>query len=232
MALPLYLALTAGEFQNCSPLPEHTAWMACHYSPYGLGLSNCPKELPSDAMLILNDRTPPQGHDPDIILHQLQDLEAAIHYKYILLDFQRPDSSENAAVAKALTSAFFCPVGVSELYAQELECPVFLPPVPPHMPLRGHLAPWQGREIWLEAALVGETATVTERGSIFSSLSPPPPADTPLTDPALHCHYQIETGNDHIDFKLWRTREDLDRLLEEGEKHGITAAIGLWQELN
>jgi hypothetical protein len=136
MALPLYLALTAGEFQNCSPLPEHTAWMACHYSPYGLGLSNSPRQLPEGAMLILNDRTPPLGHDPDIILHQLQDLEAAIHYKYILLDFQRPDSPENAAVAKALTSALSCHVGVSELYAQELECPVFLPPVPPHIPLR------------------------------------------------------------------------------------------------
>ena len=232
MALPLYLALTAEEFQNCSPLPEHTAWMACHYSPYGLGLSNSPRQLPEGAMLILNDRTPAQGHDPDLILHQLQHLEAAIHYKYILLDFQRPDSSENAAVAKALTSAFFCPVGVSELYAQELECPVFLPPVPPHISLREHLAPWQGREIWLEAALGGETVTVTDAGSYFSPLLSTELPDSTMADSALHCHYHIRTYDDHIDFTLWRTRENLTNLLREAETLGVTLAVGLWQELN
>jgi hypothetical protein len=232
MALPLYLALTAGEFQNCSPLPEHTAWMACHYSPYGLGLSNSPRQLPEGAMLILNDRTPAQGHDPALIASQTEECARRFRCSRILLDFQRTDSVENLAVARAVLSAASCPVGVSDIYAKELDCPVFLPPVPPHTALDNYLAPWRGREIWLEAALAGETATVTEQGSIFSSLSPPPPADISLTDPTLHCHYQIETGNDYIAFKLWRTREDLDLLLEEGEKHGITAAIGLWQELN
>ena len=102
MALPLYLALTMAEFHNCSRLPEHAAWMACHYSPYGLGLSNLPRELPERGMLILNDRTPAQGHDPERILRQLTELAEILHYKYILLDFQRPDSPENAAVAKAI----------------------------------------------------------------------------------------------------------------------------------
>lgn len=232
MALPLYLALTMAEFQNSSALPEHTAWMACHYAPYGLGLSNLPRKLPDGAMLILNDRTPAQGHDPERILRQLTELAETLHYKYILLDFQRPDSPENAAVAKALTAASLCPVGVSELYAEKTECPVFLPPAAPHVPLAEHLAPWRGREIWLEAALGGEVITVTEQGSAISSLSASDVPETALEDPALHCHYRCKTFDDHINFTLWRTKDDLAVLLREAEALGVAQAIGLWQELN
>lgn len=231
MALPLYLALTAAEFQFCSLLPERAAWMACHYSPYGLGLSNLPRELPEGAMLILNDRTPALGHDPEQILRQLEEANHSLHYKYILLDFQRPDSAENAAIASALVAAALCPVGISELYAQALDCPVFLPPIPPHVPIKEHLAPWQGREIWLEAALNGEVITVTEKGSSVVPLSPGEIPEPALEDPALHCHYHIRTYDDHIDFALWRSRENLQVLLREAESQGVTLAVGLWQEL-
>ena len=232
MALPLYLALTAAEFQFCSCLPECAAWMACHYSPYGLGLSNLPRELPEGAMLILNDRTPVQGHDPEGIIRQLEEAKHTLHYKYILLDFQRPDSAENATVASALVAANICPVGVSEPYARALDCPVFLPPAPPHVPLTEHLAPWQGRKIWLEAALGGEVITVTEKGSTAAPLSPGEIPETVLEDPALHCHYHIRVYDDRINFALWRTRENLTGLLEQAENLGVTLAVGLWQELN
>ena len=231
MALPLYLGMTAAEFQKCSPLPEHGAWMACHYSPYGLGLSNCPRQLPEGAMLILNDRTPAQGHDPDLIACQLLELEASLHYKYILLDFQRPGSPENTAVVKAILSAPPCPVGVSSLYAGNLTCPVFLPPVPPHVPIADHLSPWRGREVWLEASLGGEVITVTDKGSVLTALSATIP-ETNQEDQNLHCHYHIRTYTDHIDFTLWRTGEDLVALLQESESLGVTLAVGLWQELN
>ena len=232
MALPLYLGMTAAEFQKSSTLPEHSAWMACHYSPYALGLSNIPTQLPENAMLILNDRTPAQGHDPDLILRQVTELAETLHYKYILLDFQRPDSAENQAVAQALSANLRCPVGVTPLYAKGLDCPVFLPPVPPHVPIKEHLVPWQGREIWLEAALGGEIISVTESGS---TISPLPSAEVPTKapeDPGLHCHYQIRTHNNHIDFTLWRTRENLSALLQQAEDLGVTKAVGLWQELN
>ena len=231
MALPLYLAMTAAEFQKCSLLPEYGAWMACHYSPYGLGLSNLPRYLPEGAMLILNDRTPARGHDPECIACQLQALEESLHYKYILLDFQRPDSLENASVAKAILSALSCPVGVSESFARELTCPVFLPPPPPHVPLAEHLATWQGREIWLEAALESEVITVTEKESTQSSLATPF-AEDGLEDTGLHCRYRIRAYEDRIDFTLWRTGEDLFALLREAEALGVTLSVGLWQELN
>lgn len=232
MALPLYLAMTAAEFQNCSHLPEYAAWMACHYSPYGLGLSNCPKKLLENAMVILNDRTPAQGHDPEAIRRQLRELRDVLHYKYLLLDFQRPNSPENAAVAQALVTGLECPVGVSELYAQEGNCPVFLPPVPPHVPLGEYLSPWQGREIWLEAGLLGETITVTDKGSTISPLPSADGLETTLEDPQLHCHYCIQTYDDRIDFTLWRTKGDLSGLLQQAEALGVTLAVGLWQELN
>jgi len=232
MALPLYLALTAAEFQNCSVLPDHPAWMACHYSPYGLGLSNLPRDLPEGAMLILNDRTPAQGHTPDRILRQLTELADTLHYKYVLLDFQHLDSPENAAVAKTIISEFSCPVGISEPYARELACPVFLSPVPPHIPPAEYLSPWQGREVWLEAALGGEVITVTTSGSTVSPLLSAEIPETGLEDPSLHCHYLTRICDDHIEFMLWRTREDLAGLLQEAESLGVTLAVGLWQELN
>ena len=183
-------------------------------------------------MLILNDRTPPQGHDPEVIARQLKELADTLHYKYILLDFQRPDLPENAAVAKALAAASPCPVGISELYARELTCPVFLPPVPPHVPPGEYLSPLQGREIWLEAALGGRIITVTEKGSVYSPLASTKALETAMEDMVLHCHYHIRTYDDHIDFTLWRTKDDLQELLREAESLGVTLAVGLWQELN
>ena len=123
-------------------------------------------------------------------------------------------------------------MGVLETYARELECPVFLPPPPPHVPLQEYLAPWQGREIWLEAALDGEVITVTEKGSVSSPLPPAEIPENSLEDPALHCHYRSKTFDDRIDFTLWRTRDDLTNLLREAESLGVTLAVGLWQELS
>lgn len=232
MALPLYLALTATEFQKCSSLPEHVAWMACHYSPYGLGLSNLPRELPQSAMLILNDRTPPHSHNPDLIARQLKELVDTFQCGSILLDFQHPDLTENAAVVKAVTTALSCPIGVSELYARDLPCAVLLPPVPPHVPLEEYLSPWQGREIWLEIAPGGEVITVTDQGSSVSPLSSTELPEAAPEDPALHCHYHIRTFDDRIDFTLWRTKDDLTALLQQAEALGVTHAVGLWQELS
>ena len=230
MALPLYLALTAAEFDGCSPLPERIAWMACHFSPYGTGLSNRPADLPEGAMLILNDRTPIHGHDPELILRQLSDVVAEQKSGCVLLDFQQPNSEESAALARFLTENLSCAVGVSELYARELNCPVFLPPVPLDVPLEVHLAPWQGREVWLEAALDGITLTLTEEGCTTALLPDHPQKGQ--RDTRLHCRYAVDTDVSCARFHLWRSPEDLDTLLSQAENLGVTRAVGLWQELD
>ena len=232
MALPLYLALTAAEFQNCSSLPGHTAWMACHYSSYGLGLSNRPQTLPKGSMLILNDRTPPMGHNPELITRQLSESVSTFQCGSVLMDFQRPDIAENSAVVRELVAALPCPVGVSEPYAHGLDCPVFLPPIPPHISLEEFLSPWRGREVWLEAALVGEVITVTEQGAVFESAPSTGQAEHCLADKKLHCHYRIEPEETRIRFHLFRTQEDLAQLLSAAESQGVTQAVGLYQELS
>lgn len=229
MALPLYLARTAAEFSHRVQPQEKLAWMACHFSSYGLGLSNCPYELPPGSMLIVNDRIPLHGHDPKTVVQELECMAEELQAACILLDFQRPGCGETARMAQAITSALSVPVAVSELYAGALDCPVFLPPVPADVSVETHLAPWQGREIWLEAALEGITWTVTEQGSRPGPLPRIP--DRGLENADLFCHYRVECFDDRAEFSIWRTRADLDALLEKANRLGVTQAVGLWQEL-
>ena len=74
MVLPLYLAMTAAEIRANTDFPPNIGYMACHFSPYGTGLSNCPAHLPEGSMLILNDRTPVYGHCPERIAQQLMEM--------------------------------------------------------------------------------------------------------------------------------------------------------------
>lgn len=231
MALPLYLAMTAAEMQENTPLPSKFAYMACHFSPYGTGLSNLPAWLPEGSMLILNDRTPICGHDSELICTQLWESIERWHCSSLLLEFQRPGCDEITILAEQLIRALPCPVGLSDAYAAEFSCPVFLPPPPLDEPLERYLAPWRNREIWLDAALDGLQLTLTTEGCKASPI-PYPILSEGFIDEKLHCHYQIQTAADFAEFALWRIREDLDTLLAEAEKLGVTQAIGLWQELN
>lgn len=231
MAFSCYLAMTAAEFRANPVLPPEIAWMACHFSSYGTGLSNCPEALPKGAMVILNDRTPVHGHDPALIAAELKEIVELQPVSAVLLDFQRPGSEETAAIAKAVVGALPCPTAVSDLYAKGLDCPVFLPPPPLHCPLEAHLAPWAGREIWLEAALDAEAITVTANGTQFTPLSPGDLPDTGHVEETLHCRYQIAQMQDRIRFSLFRTPEMLRSLLHAAESLGVTQAVGLFQEL-
>lgn len=232
MAIHPFLAMTAAEIRTVSDFPPKIAWMACHFSPYCTGLSNLPRELPPGSLLILDDITPIHGHDPEEIGGQLTERVEKLECSGVLLDFQRPDCEETAALAKHLAGTLPCPVGVSEPYAGELDCPVFLPPAPPDVPLVEYIAPWSGREVWLEMALDGEVISLTEQGA---ETAPLPWGETfagGFAQERLHCHYRIETDDNSARFTLWRTREDLEGLLEDAEKFGVTTAVGLYQELH
>ena len=231
IAINGYLDMTAAEIEHSTPLPPNVAWMACHFSPYTRGLSNRPKELPPGAMLILNDITPIHGHDPEEVAAQLGARAEALECGGVLLDFQRPGSEETAALVQHLPAALPCPVAVSEPYAADLDCPVFLPPVPHHVPLQEYLAPWQGREIWLEMALDSEVITLTPEGAAIAPLPPEEQFDGGHWEETLHCHYHIQIEEEQARFTLFRSREDLDALLEEAESLGVTTAVGLYQEL-
>ena len=232
MALMPFLAMTAAEMRDVSTFPPQIAWMACHFSPYGLGLTNLPKELPPGSLLIVDDVTPPCRHDPALIGDQLSVCVESFQCSGVLLDFQRAGCGETHNLARRLASTLPCPAAVSEPYAQNLDCPVLLPPVPLSVPLEAHLSPWEGREIWLELGLDGEILTLTEQGCEVATLPCPDWDAEGFADEVLHCHYTIETTEKSAGFTLWRTMNDLADLLVKAEELGIVGAVGLYQELH
>lgn len=229
MAIPLYLAMTGMEAIYASVMPPKMAWLSCLFSPYSMGVSNLPKQLPPDALLILSDRTPIYGHDPHLIRSQLEEVITRFSCSGLLLDFQMPGSDELKKLAKFLLE-LPCPVAVSEAYARDLPCPVFLPPVPPDTTSESYLSPWSGREIWLEMALDVMAVEVTEQGIRRREALAYELPSAPFYDEALCCHYGI-TVSDRITFHLQRQRSDLDTLLARAEASGVTKAVGLYQEL-
>ncbi len=232
MDLPLYLAMTAYEIARANPCPTHCAYMACHFSSYAAGLSGFPRSLPEGAILILNDRIPVLGHDPALICKQLHSCAEQHHVSAILLDLQRPNEVQTQIIVQKILDTAACPVAVSHLYAKDLPCPVFVPVPPLDCSLESHLAAWDGREIWLEAAIGEQILTVTEKGCKSSNLSSYFTKNVSFDEPKLHCQYGIEIYPDKIEFSLHRTYKELLSLLEEAKKCGITKAVGLYQQLH
>lgn len=232
MAIAPFLAMTAAEMYSVSELPDKIAWMACHFSPYGLGLSNLPKELPAGSLLMVDDMTPPHGHDPVRIAGQLSACVESLQCCGVLLDFQRGGCKETLVIAEYLSEALPCPVVVSESYAHNLSCPVFLSPLPPSAALETYLLPWKDREIWLDLGTDGECIILTESGAEAQALPYPDMHSPGFHDSSLCCHYTVQTDEKSAGFTLWRTRNDLKELLAEAETLGVSGAVGLYQELN
>lgn len=230
MGISRYLAITKAEMATFS-LPEGywPGWMACHFSAYGTGLSNFPRKLPSGSMVILNDRTPICGHDHHRIRQQLEQILEENHCSCVLLDFQRPGEPQTQALCEHLAKHLPCPLGVSDLYGEGLPCPVFLAPVPLDQSLDRHLAPWEGREIWLDMAVDAGEFTVTETGSSFQALQPIHQEDG-FFDEGLCCSYKSSIFPDRIQFTLWRDISALEALAAKAEAMGVTKLLGLFQQ--
>jgi len=201
--------------------------MACEFSQSGSGLSNLPSVLPPGSMVMISDAKPLQQHSEDVILTQLQALNA----ESVLLDFQRPYNENLLHLAEQIVMQLDCPVGVSPPYAKNLNCPVFLPPVPLNKTPKAYFAPWDGREIWLDTALDALEILVTTQGSRFTSLPYPTPGKPVFIDPQLHCCYHTTVAEQKVLFTLYRTKETLGSLLASVQKLGVTRCIGLYQEL-
>lgn len=231
MALERFLAMTAAEYGSFSP-KSPIAWMACHFSPYGLGLCNLPESLPDGSILIVDDCTPMCGQDAICVGQQLISWVTQWQIKAVLLDFQRTGNEDAARLVSHLSQVLPCPLAVSQGYASYSTGPVFLPPVPPSVSVQTWMKPWQNREIWLDMALTGETITVTEEGSSTAELFFLHREEPVFHHEGLHCHYCTEVEENCVRFLLHRTPEDLHALLKEAERLGVTTAVGLYQELH
>ena len=231
MALPLYLAMTAAELSQHDQIPQKPAWMACHFSPYSEGVTNIPDKMPEGAVLILNDRMPCQGHCPDLVVQQISDAVRKLECESVLLDFQRPPEPEAEAIVKALVEGLPCPVAVFDSYAKDLDCPVFLPPSPLHLPLAEHLSPWTGREVWLEAALCQEDIVVTSKGVTYVPQFPPDHLEDGFMEESLCCRYRTRISKKEVRFTLYDTHDSLKKKLDLAQTLGVARAVGLFQEL-
>lgn len=227
----IYLAMTAAEIDAAESLPERPAYMACHFSPYGTGLSNFPVRLPENSILMVNDRTPICGHDKELICRQLTQLLEQYRCNWVLLDLQRPDEPESRQLAAYLCDRLEDKIAVSDLYAQGLSCPVFLPPLPVGQSLSDHISPWAGREVWLDICCDAVSITVTGEGSTRSTIPCCDPDELPFCHDALHCGYKTQVFDDRAVFTLCRNATHLPALIKEGKDAGITHFIGLHQEL-
>ncbi len=226
-----YIAMTAAEFHSVKTHPAYPAWMACHFSCYGTGLSNLPTELPEGAMVILNDRTPPAGHDPEYIARQLCALKEEVNFSCILLDFQRQGCEESACIAKHIFQALDCPVAVSEGYAHCTDGPVFVGMPKPNRGITDGITPWKGREIWLEAALETQIARITREGCTLTAMPFSGVPENAETEPELRCRYRAEAFADHALVTLYRDIPQLELLLQDARDMGVAKAIGLYQQL-
>ena len=216
---------------RCPQLPPKTAYMSCHFSPYGIGLSNLPRSLPPGSALMLTDRTPIWEHDPGQIAKQLAQCVQQHACSGVLLDLQRPEQPSALPIIAAVLETLPCPVVVSESYAAHFPCPVLVSPPPLWTPLSQHLTPWQGRQIWLEAALDAATVTVDAHGSHYLPCPYLPPENCHRDD-ALHIAYQTELQEAAAVFHLYRDKEELNALLTEAAALGVQEYIGLYQQLN
>lgn len=230
MPIALKLAMTGAEMAGNSVFPDHAAWMACHFSSSGSGLSNLPRWLPPDSLLILDDSTPIHDHDPERIAVELGECVQRLQCAGLLLDFQRPGEEQTRTLTEYLCRTLPFPVVVSDSYADGLDCGVFVSPVPPDTSMDTWLSRWSGQEIWLDTTMEGLEIALTEKGA---KSAPLPPWESPcdgLEDQKLHCHYRISLRENSAVFTLWRTREDIAAQLEEAEALGVKAAVGLYQE--
>ena len=223
MATERYLAMRLAEFDPNGEIPQKTAWMVCPFSPEW----TTPPALAPGSLLILTDEQIPVDADWEQILQAVQAMDCG----GVVLDFQKPKAEQTAAFAAQLTASLPCPVAVSEAYAAGLDCPVFLSPCPHHVPLQEHLAPWAGREIWLDLAVDAEIITLTAEGAVIAPVVPEESPPLCHREERLHCHYSIETGTDFARFTLCRTKEDVDNLQLAAEALGVHTFVGLRQEL-
>lgn len=230
MPIAHYLAMTAAEMAGNSAFPHHAAWMACHFSPSGNGLSNLPNWLPPGCLLILDDNTPIHDHDPERIASELRACMERLQCVRLLLDFQRPGIEQTRKLAEYLCGALSFPVVVSDAYATGLDRGVFVSPIPPDEAIASRLARWRGREIWLDTTMDGLEIVLTEKGAKSAPLPHQAFPDYGLEDRMLHCHYQISLKENSAVFTLWRTKSDISAQLEDAEALGVTAAVGLYQE--
>lgn len=231
MDFSIYIAFLPAQWNKMHTLRKRAAWLGCRLSPYGDGITGLPPALPEKSMLILTDETPPQGHDPERVARELTENAMILGADRILLDFQRDNLQENRDIAKMVLRYSEIPVGITEQYGKDLDCPVFLSPPPLWTPLEEKAAAWAGRELWLEAVTESALVTVTQKGSRYEPGDFPLPEDSPVHE-RLCLRYRMERSERQQRFTLSRDAGMVRKLLKQAEGLGFTVGVGLFESID
>lgn len=239
MSIPMYLAMTAGEFSKAYPLPPRTAWMAMHFSVSGPGLSNRPTALPPGSLLILDDQIPWNGHSLEAVCQETVDTLLLTGAAGLLLDFERSPTEETRCLASLLTQCCreaHYPIGMPPAFLGQEHAAVFLPPLPCWQSPGEALAPYAGLEIWLEAAPCGcrvslQTDGVTMQPEEAGILAETAKKHISFLDSKLHCHYFATPAPEGLQLSLYDTAESLEEKLEACRPYGVTLAIAIWRQV-
>lgn len=231
----LYFALTAGELAAWEG--KNAAWMACRFASGSDGLSNLPDKLPPNSLLILNDQTPAQQHDPARIEKELRETLEKFGCSGLLLDFERKPTESSAAIAKAAAKVaaelgLFCALPESYLDCAK-DAALFLP-MPallslPELP--------QGRLLFLELAPRALQLLVTEKGAEekivpYWELAQEGKSHTLFRDKTVKCDYFCEVQPELAAYSILETAESLQAFWEKVRKlPGVLGGVGLYQEL-
>lgn len=219
MVCKSYVAVTAKEMSNLQG--QNLAWMACRFDPKGKGLTNLPEQLPAGSLILVDDLHPLGQHDLSFICRQLRQLCQRLQCAGIVLDLQRPKSSRSLQMVNALLQLPI-PVAVTGEYARNLNCPVFLT-APMHIKLQKLLAPWNGREVWLDVPM---GLKILHQGKIIEETATP--QSNYQWDRFLCCGY-VRHSPDR--FTLCRSKQMLPKILDEAARLGIPKALVLHSEL-
>ncbi len=229
MSLRFYLAMTEAEIRSATSLPQHLAYMACHFSPYAAGLTGIPKQLPPGSILIVNDRIPVFHHDPELILRQLTSAVQKLHIFGVLLDFQICDIPLTARIVKTLADGLPCPMAVSPAYGETLSCPIFSAPAL-HQRFCDFPPLKKGRPLWLDAYQETALYKVTPDGCTIGKSAGI--SGNSFLDETLQCRYAFSVEKDGAVFTLSRQAGEMSGYLQTAEQAGVSVAVGLYQQFS
>lgn len=226
MGIPQYLAKTERETLLYPDDAGPIAWLGCSFGKNGL--TGLPEVLPAGSLLVLDDSVPMADQSIPDIADALQQTLAKFSCCGLLLDFQQQGCAQQRTLAEYLAAHLSHPIAAPQEYAPK-GCALFVPPVPPEIPIETYLAPWAGREIWLDMALSVRTLHLTAAGcSVSDDAESDPTGD--FYDESLCCVYRIQKTDDGFLFRLARDHRCTRALLDRAAGLGVTAAVGLWQE--